>query len=72
MWYWVFPLSLPIDCIYSTPQTATPSDYVFTMKQKLQETHQLSESIWMSNKNTRRPIMIAVGMDRAIKLAKKC
>ena len=39
-----FPLSLPIDCIYSTPQTtiyATPSDYVFTMKQKLQETHQL-------------------------------
>ena len=39
-----FPLSLPIDCIYSTPQTAiyaTPSDYVFTLKQKLQETHQL-------------------------------
>ena len=39
-----FPLSLPIDCIYSTPQNkiyATPSDYVFTMKQKLQETHQL-------------------------------
>ena len=39
-----FPLSLPIDCIYSTPQTtiyATPSDYVFPMKQKLQETHQL-------------------------------
>ena len=36
-----FPLSLPVDCIYSTPQTAiyaTPSDYVFTMKQKLQET----------------------------------
>ena len=39
-----FRLSLPIDCIYSTPQTtiyATPSDCVFTMKQKLQETHQL-------------------------------
>ena len=39
-----FPLSLPIDCIYSTPQTtiyATPRDYVFTMKQELQETHQL-------------------------------
>ena len=39
-----FPLSLPIDCIYSTPQTtiyAIPSDYVFTMKQKRQETHQL-------------------------------
>ena len=39
-----FPLSLPIDCINSTPQTTiyeTPSDYVFTMKQKLQETHQL-------------------------------
>ena len=39
-----FPLSLPVDCIHSTPQTATyatPSDYVFTMKQKLQETHQL-------------------------------
>ena len=39
-----FPLSLPIDCIYSTPQTtiyATPSGYVFTMKQILQETHQL-------------------------------
>ena len=39
-----FLLSLPIDSIYSTPQTtkyATPSDYVFTMKQKLQETHQL-------------------------------
>ena len=39
-----FLLSLPIDCIYSTPQTAiyaTTSDYVFTMKQKLQETHQL-------------------------------
>ena len=41
-----FQLSLPIDCIYSTPQTAlyaTTSDYVFTMKQKLQETHQLIE-----------------------------
>ena len=39
-----FSLSLPIDCIYSTPQTAIyapPSDYVFTMKNKLQETHQL-------------------------------
>ena len=39
-----FPLSLPIDCIYSTQQTtiyATPSDYVITMKQKLQETQQL-------------------------------
>ena len=39
-----FLLSIPIDCIYSTPQTAlyaTPSDYAFTMKQKLQETHQL-------------------------------
>ena len=39
-----FPLSLPIDCIYSTPQTAiyaTPSDYVYSTKQKLQETHQL-------------------------------
>ena len=39
-----FSLSLPMDCIYSTPQTAiyaTPSDSVFTMKQKLQETHQL-------------------------------
>ena len=43
MSYWV-PLSLPIDCIYSTTQTAiyaTPRDHVFTMKQKLQETHQL-------------------------------
>ena len=41
-----FTLSLPMDCIYSTPQTAiyaTPSDYVFTMKQKLQETHQLRQ-----------------------------
>ena len=39
-----FPLSLPVECIYSTPQTAiyaTPTDYVFTMKQKLQETRQL-------------------------------
>ena len=39
-----FSLSLPIDNIYSTTQTAicaTPSDYVFPMKQKLQETHQL-------------------------------
>ena len=39
-----FPLSLPIDCIYSTPQTAiyaTPSDYVYSTKQKLKETHQL-------------------------------
>ena len=39
-----FPLSLPIDCIYSTPQTAiyaTPNDYLFTKKQKLQETNQL-------------------------------
>ena len=39
-----FPLSLPIDCIYSTSQTTiyeTPSDYVFTMEQKPQETHQL-------------------------------
>ena len=42
MWYWVF--LLPIDCIYSTPQTAinlTPSDYVYSTKQKLHETHQL-------------------------------
>ena len=34
-----FTLSLPIDCIYSTPQTAVyaaTSDYVFKMKQKLQ------------------------------------
>ena len=39
-----FSLSLPIDCIYSTPQTAiyaTPSDSVFTMKQKLQGTRHL-------------------------------
>ena len=39
-----FLLSLLKNCIYSTPQTAkivTPSHYVFTMKQKLQETHQL-------------------------------
>ena len=39
-----FSLSLHIDCVYSTPQTAiyaTPSDYVFTMRQRLQETHQL-------------------------------
>ena len=39
-----FALSLPIDCIYSTPQTAIfapPSDYVYSTKQKLQETHQL-------------------------------
>ena len=39
-----FPLSITTDFIYSTPQTAihaTPSDYNFTMKQKLQETHQL-------------------------------
>ena len=39
-----FPLSPPIDSIYSTPQTAiytTSSDHVFTKKQKLQETHQL-------------------------------
>ena len=39
-----FPLSLPIDCIYSTPQTAiyaTPSDYNYSTKHKLQETHQL-------------------------------
>ena len=67
-----FPLSLPIDCIYSTPQTAkyaTPSDYFFTMKQKLQL---MREYILMSNKNARRPIMIAVGMDTAIKWVKKC
>ena len=39
-----FPLLLPIDCIYSTPQTAiyaTPCDYVYSTKQKLEETHQL-------------------------------
>ena len=39
-----FPLSLPIDSIKSTPQTAIyakPSDYVYSTKQKLQETHQL-------------------------------
>ena len=38
------PLSLPIDCFYCTQQAAiyaTPGDFVFTMKQKLQETHQL-------------------------------
>ena len=43
-----FPLSLCIDCIYSTPQTviyATPNDYVFKMKQKLQETHQLMREL---------------------------
>ena len=42
----VFPLSLPIDCIYSTPQSAiyaTPCDYLFIMKQKLQKTHQLMQ-----------------------------
>ena len=36
-------LSLPNDCIYSTPQTkkyATSSDFAFTFSQKLQETHQ--------------------------------
>ena len=40
-----FLLSLPIDYIYSAPQNAinaTPSNYVFTMKWKLQETHQLT------------------------------
>ena len=39
-----FPLSLPMDCIYSTPQSAiyaTPNDYVYSTKQKLQETYQL-------------------------------
>ena len=39
-----FSLSLPIDNIHNTRQTAifaTPSDYVFKMKQELQETHQL-------------------------------
>ena len=39
-----FLLSLPIDCIYSTPEIAiyaTPRDYVHSTKQKLQETHQL-------------------------------
>ena len=36
-------LSLPNDCIYSTPHPgkyATSSDFVFTFNQKLQETHQ--------------------------------
>ena len=39
-----FPLSLFKNCIYSTSQTvknATPSDYVFTMRPKLQERHHL-------------------------------
>ena len=70
-----FPLLLPIDFFYSTPKTAiyaTPSDSVFTMKQKLQETHQLMQNIWMSKKNARRPIILTAGMDRAKKLAKKC
>ena len=43
-----FQLSLPIDFIHSTPQTAmyeTPTDYVFTLKQKLQETHQLRREL---------------------------
>ena len=70
-----FPLFLPIDCIYRKPHTeiyATPSDYVFTMKKKLQETDQLMREQMDSNKNARRPIMIAVGIERAIRLAKKC
>ena len=42
------PLSLPIDCFKSTPQTAiyaTPSDYVFRLKLKLRKTHQLKRQI---------------------------
>ena len=53
-----FPLLLPIDCIYSTPQTATyatPSDYVFTMKKKLQKTHQLMRE-YMDVKQERQKI----------------
>ena len=39
-----FPLLLFKNCIYSTSQTvknATPGDYVFTLRPKLQERHQL-------------------------------
>ena len=43
-----FPLSLPIDCMYSSPEIAiyaTSNDYVCTMKQKLQEMHQLMQEL---------------------------
>ena len=70
-----FPLLLHIDCIYSTPQTAlyaTQSDYVSTMKQNLQGTHQLMQEFVNVNEKARRNIMIAVGMDGAMKLEKSC
>ena len=41
-----FPLLLPLDFIYSTPQIAvysTQSDYVSTRKQNVQGTHQLMQ-----------------------------
>ena len=43
-----FALSLPIDCIYSTPRTAiyaTSNDHIITIKQKLQKTHQFMRKV---------------------------
>ena len=44
------------------------------MKYKLQETHQLMREYMdvEQKKNARRPIMIVVGMNQAIEVAKKC
>ena len=66
-----YSLSLFLDCMYNTPQIAvfeTPSDYVFTMKEELQETHQMMRKPMDVEKES--PIMIALGIDRAIKLEK--
>ena len=70
-----FPLPLPIDCIESTSQTtlyATPSDYVFTMKQKQQETHQLMRGYMDVKQERQKSYYDRSNMGRAIKLAKKC
>ena len=51
-----FPLSLPIDCIYSTPQNAiyaTPFNY---MKQKLQETYLLMRECMDVKQERQKPI----------------
>ena len=60
------PPSLPVDFIYSTPLNtvdATTSDYVFTMKQKLQQRHRLMREVMVVKQESQKLIMTAVSMD---------
>ena len=71
-----FPLGLPIDCIYGTPQNAlftTQSDFVvFTMKQKQHEMRQFMRQFLDVEKVRQKNFMTAVIIDQTTKLETKC